>query len=276
MKRLLPINKPKGLTPLQTINVVRKKFPDLTKEKIGFAGRLDPLAHGVLLLMLGEETTKEKDTYLNLSKEYEFEAVFGVATDTYDTLGLINVIANAVKQSPDEIASSSLIPRNDELEKRIKAFIQTKLGKQTQIYPPYSSKPVDGKPLYLWAREGKLSDIAIPTREIEIFSFELLEIGTLSSEKLKKEIFKQIDSVSGDFRQEEIKNVWDRFFTNNQRRKTNSQFQTARFSIACSSGTYIRSLVNQLGEQLGIGAITLDILRTKVGSYTVINSTKLI
>jgi tRNA pseudouridine55 synthase len=276
MKRLLPINKPKGLTPLQTINVVRKKFPDLTKEKIGFAGRLDPLAHGVLLLMLGEETTKEKDTYLNLSKEYEFEAVFGVATDTYDTLGLINVIANAVKQSPDEIASSSLIPRNDELEKRIKAFIQTKLGKQTQIYPPYSSKPVDGKPLYLWAREGKLSDIAIPTREIEIFSFELLEIGTLSSEKLKKEIFKQIDSVSGDFRQEEIKNVWDRFFTNNQRRKTNSQFQTARFRIACSSGTYIRSLVNQLGEQLGIGAITLDILRTKVGSYTVINSTKLI
>jgi tRNA pseudouridine55 synthase len=264
MKRLLNVYKPQGLTPLQTIDLVRKKIPELTKEKIGFAGRLDPLAHGVLLLMIGEETTKEKDKYLNLAKTYEFEAIFGVSTDTYDVLGMIQNIpvrANTIKQ-----------PLNNEIE----TFIKSKLGKQIQSYPPYSSKTVNGKPLYLWARENKLSEIDIPQREIEIFSFELLETGTLSSEKLKKEIFKQINSVSGDFRQEQIKNAWDRFFANDQRLKTNSQFQTAKFRIACSSGTYIRSLVNELGGILKTGAITLEILRTQVGSYTLRNATKLI
>ena len=60
MKRLLNIQKPQGLTPVQTIALVRKKFPELADDTIGFAGRLDPLAHGVLLLMIGEETTKQK------------------------------------------------------------------------------------------------------------------------------------------------------------------------------------------------------------------------
>lgn len=275
MKNVLNIYKPKGLTPLQTIQLVRKKIPEYEKEKIGFAGRLDPLAHGVLLLMIGEETTKQKDTFLNLPKEYEFEAVFGVATDTYDSLGLISVIANAVKQSPDgKIASSSSIPRNDklELEKKIKAFIQTKLGKQTQSYPPYSSKTVHGKPLYLWAKENKLSEIVTPTKDIEIFDFQLLGTNKINAEELQTEIVKQIDSVKGDFRQKEIQERWKIFFAKTVPSVT---FQTARFSLSCSSGTYVRSLVNELGRRLGTGAITLEILRTKVGEYLLDDSLKL-
>ncbi len=259
MKRLLSINKPQGLTPLQTINAVREKFPDLTKETIGFAGRLDPLAHGVLLLMIGEETTKEKDSYLNLPKEYEFEAVFGMATDTYDVLG---ILSNAtMKQS-----------NNDQnLKTEIENFITSKLGKQIQSYPPYSSKTVNGKPLYLWSREGKLSEIEIPTRKIEIYDFKLLNIAKISITKLKDETVKQIHSVNGDFRQNEIKKKWEEFFEIN---KTQT-FPTARFSISCTSGTYVRSLVNELGIKLGIGATTMDILRTKVGSYTLIDSVEL-
>ena len=260
---ILNVYKSKGLTPLQTINLLREKFPEYKNETIGFAGRLDPLAHGVLLLMVGEETTKQKDKYLNLPKEYEFEAVFGVGTDTYDALGLINVIANEVKQAP----------RNDKkLKTEIETFIKSKLGKQIQTYPPYSSKPVNGKPLFMWAKEKKLDAIEIPKREIEIYDFELIEIQTISAANLENEIMKQIESVEGDFRQEQIKTTWKTFFANSQKLKTNNKFLTARFKISCSSGTYIRSLIHELGNWTGMEAIALEILRTKVGPYHVNDS----
>lgn len=254
---LLNIYKPRGLTPLQAINLLKEKFPEYKDVKIGFAGRLDPLAHGVLLLMVGEETTKQKDKYLNFSKEYEFEAVFGVSTDTYDALGLLN---NETMQQLN----------NKDLENKIKKFIKNKLGKQRQTYPPYSSKTVNSKPLFWWAREGKLSEIKIPQRKIEIYDFNLVEIKEISAAELKKEILKQVDSVQGDFRQKEIKEKWKNFFAVNK----NENFEIARFKISCSSGTYVRSLVNELGEKLGSGAMTHQILRTKVGQYSLNDSLK--
>lgn len=266
MHQLLTIYKSQGLTPLQTIHLLREKFPEYKNSKIGFAGRLDPLAHGVLLLMIGEETTKKKDKYLDLPKEYEFEAVLGVATDTYDALGMISHKVKSykvIKKALDNIQLDNLITQ----------FIQSKLGKQIQSYPPYSSKTVNGKPLYQWAREGKLSEIEIPTREIEIYDFKLIKTNTITVGKLQKEIFKQIESVTGDFRQEEIKKSWKILFANCQ--PLTSKLQTARFIISCSSGTYVRSIVHELGEKLGTGAITLDILRTKVGKYTLSDTIKL-
>lgn len=255
MQKILNIYKPKGLTPLQTIHLLRKKFPEYKDQTIGFAGRLDPLAHGVLLLMIGEETTKEKDKYLNLPKEYEFEVVFGVATDTYDALGLLQ-------------NNKSMKRSSNNLQAEIEDFIKQKIGKQTQTYPPYSSKTVMGKPLYLWARENKLSEITIPEREIKIFTFTLLGIDSLSTEKLKSEVIKQIDLVNGDFRQKEIKEMWNTFLDTTKMQT----FITARFRIECSSGTYVRSLINALGKKTGSGAIALDILRTKAGIYSVTDS----
>ena len=83
---------------------------------------------------------------------------------------------------------------------------------------------------------------------------------------------KQINLVQGDFRQEKIKEKWEEFFDNNQKPITDNQFLTAKFSILCSSGTYVRSLANELGEKLGTGAITIDIKRTKVGDNLLENS----
>ncbi|MBI5452916.1 hypothetical protein HY945_05645 [Candidatus Gottesmanbacteria bacterium] len=295
MKQLLNIYKPQGSTPLEAIKLVRKKFPELKNEKIGYAGRLDPLAHGVLLLMIGEEITKQKDKFLNLPKEYEFEVVFGISTDTYDALGILqnkSVIARSesrlnrektTKQSQlnKRLPRSFSVARND-----VEKFISSKLGKQTQIYPPFSSKTVNGKPLFWWAKNNKLAEIKIPEREIEIYDFKLLEIKQISAIKLKEKIMKQIELVDGDFRQEKIKTKWEEFFTNychaelnsasinkkNPKQVLDDAFTTARFSISCSSGTYIRSLTNELGGKLGIGAITLDINRTKVGDNLLQNS----
>src|SRR4051812_2270372 len=89
MNRVINVYKPIGFTPLQVIEKLREKFPEYKNVKIGYAGRLDPLAHGVLLLMIGD-ATKEREKYLGLDKSYEFEAVLGVSTDSYDVLGLVN------------------------------------------------------------------------------------------------------------------------------------------------------------------------------------------
>lgn len=256
MNQILNIYKPVGLTPLQLIQELRKKRTEYKDAKIGFAGRLDPLAHGVMLLMIGEET-KNRNKYLNLDKEYEFEVLFGVSTDTYDVLGILE--NKNLKDVPQD------------LKEKIIKFIKSRLGKQKQTYPPYSSKEVNGKPLYQYAREGKLSEIKIPEKEIEIYSFDLLNITEVPIEKIKEKIFENINSVDGDFRQQEIIEKWKKFFNLNK----NKSFTIAKFKINCSSGTYVRSLANELGKELGSSAIALSILRTKVGNFLLTDSIRL-
>ncbi len=258
MRKIIKINKPIGITPLQAIDKFRKENLKYRDIKIGIAGRLDPMAQGVLLLMIGAET-KNRDKYLSLDKEYEFEVLFGVSTDTYDALGII-------KSFNFKIANSSKLLKNN-----IKKFIESKIGKQFQPYPPYSSKEVNGKPLFQWAREKRLGEIKIPTKEIEIYNFELLEIKQIPSKKIKKRIFENINQITGDFRQNEILEKWEEFFEKN----APQTFTVAIFRISCSSGTYVRSLTNEMGEEIGYGAIALDILRTKVGEYKLKTNTKI-
>ncbi len=249
-------------TPLQVIKKLRKIFPEYEAVKIGYAGRLDPLAHGVLLLMIGE-ATKERGQYLNLSKEYEFEAVFGMSTDTYDVLGIIRG-ANYELRTTNCLSSG-------EFENSIQKFIKNKIGKHAQPYPPFSSKAVSGKPLYMWAKENKLSDIEIPTKEIEIYSFDLLSMGEVFVEDLQDKILKSVKGVDGDFRQKEILEKWEVFLNSHK----GDSFKTAKFKIACSSGTYVRNLVNELGRVIGGGAVTLEILRTRVGGFSLEDSLRI-
>ena len=77
MHQIISVYKPKGITPYQLIQYVKQTYPEYHNKKIGFAGRLDPLAHGVMLLMV-DEATKERDKYLTLPKEYACEAIFGM------------------------------------------------------------------------------------------------------------------------------------------------------------------------------------------------------
>ena len=251
MNKILSIYKPYGFTPLQMIEKLRQQFPEYEKETIGYAGRLDPLAHGVLLLMIGD-ATKERDNYLSLPKHYEFTALFGIQTDTYDLLG-IPVIQSQIRESKN-------------LKETIDSFIKNHLGKHMQTYPPYSSKAVDGKPLFWWAKENKLDQIILPQREIEIKSFEKLSSGEMTRHELNQKIDEALDQVTGDFRQEEIRKAWDKFFRD---QRAEPYFITANFRIACSSGTYIRSLVNEMG------AVAIDILRIQVGKYTMGNLLRL-
>src|SRR3989338_10830300 len=82
------VNKKKGQTPLDCINELKNTDENLRKLPVTYAGRLDPLAEGVIVLLIGDECIK-KDEYLKLPKEYELTILFGFATDTYDVMGRV-------------------------------------------------------------------------------------------------------------------------------------------------------------------------------------------
>jgi tRNA pseudouridine55 synthase len=255
MQKIIIVDKPVGFTPLEAVKKIKEKKPELAEKKITYAGRLDPLAHGVLLLLIGEET-KKRDSYLSLSKTYEFEIVFGLESDTYDLLGYSKTV-NVKK------------PINVNLI--VNTFVNKHIGKQLQSYPPYSSKPVNGKPLFWWARNNKLHEIEMPKKEIEIYDFICLSLGVITVVELKQKINDSLKSVNGDFRQKEILTRWDTVL----KELKNKTQQTAKFSITCSSGTYMRELIHQLGKELGCGAVAIDIFRTGVGDYTIKDAIKI-
>ena len=113
MKAVLNIKKPEGLTPYQVVTKFKRKHPSYKDIKIAYAGRLDPMAKGVLLLLV-EPETKKREKYQKLPKEYEFEILFGVSTDTHDLLGL-------------PIAGSSKLTK-DVLEKELKKITASYKG----------------------------------------------------------------------------------------------------------------------------------------------------
>jgi tRNA pseudouridine55 synthase len=249
MNAVYIVNKPIGKTPLQMITQLKTVKPELKDTPITYAGRLDPLAHGVLILLAGD-AIESRNTYLELTKEYMFTVLFGVETDTYDYLGMLT---NNKYRNP-----------GTDVKSYVNSFVNGHIGNIEQQYPPYSSKPVQGKPLFQWAREGKIQDIIIPTHPIKIHKFACLTIDTIQKDALHHEIRQNISLVKGDFRQDLIMQKWNEFFINTE----SLYFTTATFSITCSSGTYVRSLAHELGSGLGYGAIAIDIERTAVGNYS--------
>lgn len=250
MKKIILINKKEGETPLEALEVFRKKnseYKDREKIRMTYAGRLDPMARGLMIVLSGDET-HNKDKYLKLGKEYEFEILFGFATDTYDILGKV-------------VASKHFQIDKRDLEKLIKRDLKQFTGKFIQRYPVYSSKTVKGKQLFEYARAGE--DVELPQREVQVSNLKFLKLRKINSKKLLQNIEKRVKKVKGDFRQKEILKIWQKDLAKNP-----SSFFIGSFKIKCSSGTYVRGIANSLGENMGIPALALFIKRTKIGNYT--------
>lgn len=245
MKKVIPIWKPVGFTPLQVVRLFQSKNLIYGGKKISYAGRLDPMAEGILLLLVDQEN-KNRKLYEDLEKIYESEIVLGIASDSFDVLGVVS-----------SAGLSSVSKEN------IKKVLVSLKGKRVQIYPPYSSKTVGGKPLYWWARQKKLDEIDLPTREIEIYSVSLLKVSSISVKDLFQMVEGRIKKLKGDFRQDEVLNSWRFFLEKNNTKKVTR----IKIRVSCSSGTYIRRLANDIGEKLGCGAITFSITRLGVGPY---------
>ncbi|MDP3941406.1 MAG: hypothetical protein Q8Q49_03810 [bacterium] len=253
MENVLCLYKPVGLSPLGCIRLFQETNPSYQELTLSYAGRLDPMAEGLLLVLVGNEN-KQRAKYLSLKKTYQFRVVFGIRTDSYDKMGM-----------PKLRYGKTL---DKERKDMLKKYIPTLLGESIQEYPPYSSKTVNGKPLFYWAREGKISSIVRPSKKVTISSLTGHGLGTIPSQKLLSQVVSSVQSVDGLFRQQEIIGAWNRLLQNSK-----ATFSVYTFTLTCSSGTYVRSLVNQFGEYLKTGAFALSIKRTRIGDFTLVNAT---
>ncbi len=237
-----------GETPLECLLRVKKTKPEYANLPMTYAGRLDPMAEGLLLILVGDEVNK-KDDYTILPKTYEVDVLFGFATDTYDLLGLVEA----------ESADGSSVGAE------AKRVLQKFSGKFLQKYPPYSSRTVAGKPLWQYAREGKLFSIEIPAHEVYVEEINILEDYKISKNDLDKYIKDSIAKTTGDFRQAEVLDSWSQALENCKE----ESFQCLCLKIKCSSGTYVRVIAHELGQALGVPALAMRIKRTQIGDYTI-------
>lgn len=245
MEEILKLYKNLGETPLECIERFRKDNPTYIDTKMTYLGRLDPMAEGLLLVLAGN--TQGKNKYLEMDKTYEFEVMWGFETDTYDILGKVLTVGK----------------QPTKLEKRMDGLLKEIRKKKVQEYPPYSSRTVEGKPLFEWAREKRIEEIDIPTRGIKIFSIDHLNTRIVSGEELLEEIYRKIDLVKGDFRQEEIKHSWSLNL------RPENMILLSSFTADVSTGTYIRGLAHEMGEILECGGIANSIKRTRMGQIDI-------
>jgi len=153
--RILLIDKPAGWSSYDVIRVLKREFAG---EKIGHAGTLDPMATGLLVALVGEETKRFAE-FQRYDKEYEAVVEFGAATDTYDREGRV------VARYPGEL----------KLDRTALTRALEKLsGDILQVPPPYSAAKVKGVRAYRLARKGETP--ALAPKRVEIYRAELAKI----------------------------------------------------------------------------------------------------
>lgn len=198
---LVLVDKPSGITSHDVVDEVRRVFGT---RRVGHTGTLDPIADGLLVLMIGE-ATKLAEYLQRCEKSYEGVLKLGVVSDTFDT-------ESELRPGP-----SPRMPKLEVLQELADAFT----GEIEQVPPAHSAKKHQGKKLYEYARAGE--KVEVEPRRVNVMDFELFD--------------QEGDEVG--------------------------------FAIDCSSGTYVRSLVNELGQRAGCGAVMKELRRTRAGAFDV-------
>jgi len=207
LEGVLLVDKPAGITSHDVVYRLRRK---LQMKRIGHAGTLDPMATGLLIMLIGK-ATRISQYLISLDKAYEGEITLGVSTNSQDAEG--------------EVMETRPVPPLT--EEAVRTALQGFLGDQYQTPPMFSAVKIGGVPLYKLARQGE--EIAREPRFIRVAAFDLL---SFASPKLT-------------------------------------------FRLACTKGTYVRTLANDLGQRLGCGAHLSALRRTGSGKFTLAQCTPL-
>ncbi|MFR0922229.1 MAG: tRNA pseudouridine(55) synthase TruB [Clostridia bacterium] len=167
MDGIIIINKTKGCTSHDIVYKIKK----MLNKKVGHTGTLDPMAEGVLPILIGKGTQLSK-YLINHDKKYIVELQLGIKTDTADSEGKIieEKTVNETKLSKENITN----------------VLQTFIGKQEQIPPIYSAIKVNGKKLYEYARKGQ--EVELKQRQIEIYDIKLIDYS-MDEKQIKFEVF---------------------------------------------------------------------------------------
>jgi tRNA pseudouridine55 synthase len=238
MDGVLIIDKPAGIT---SHDVVARCRRILQMKRVGHTGTLDPFATGVVVILLGKATRLaqflDKD-----AKEYEATIRFGFETTTGDLTGASKGIQN-----------SKFKIQNGEIEEALKQF----RGPILQTPPMFSAKKVEGKKLYELARKG----IEIERKPAAVTVFELEFSGVESRES-------ELPAVAGG--------LFATLNTSNPAEPADAvntlcideNNDQIRIRVRCSAGTYIRTLAEDIGRVLGIGAHLTALRRSKAGKFS--------
>lgn len=194
------IDKPKDWSSFDVVKKVRNL---LRIKKVGHAGTLDPMATGLLVILL-HNATKDFAQFQEYEKVYIAEITFGATTDTYDAEG----------QVVSEYTKEFALDKN-----QIEMLLQKYTGTLLQIPPVYSAVKINGKSAYTRARKGEVFEVQ--PKEVTVYKATLL-----STEDSKIIV-----------------------------------------EYTVSSGTYIRSLAHDLGQEIGCGAYLSSLQRTRIGPY---------
>ena len=232
-----------GHTMNQTIDKYKKE--NNINEKVCYCGRLDPMARGLVYLLVGDNC-KDMEKHLQHKKEYQFEILFGLSTDTDDPLGIIN---NHIVVNYEDVNKYKII---------IHDFIENLIKKPfNQNFHDYSSKRVKGKPLW----EYKKNNIKIdkPSHSVTIDNYHINEIKKYNSNDWINNIINTINKIDkkNDFRQENIINQYNLT-------KLSNDIYTLPITITVSSGFYVRQLVSDIKNHINIPILTYDINRLNV------------
>lgn len=258
MEKYIVLEKQVGETPLSCAEAYRQSHPELDGVPMAYAGRLDPMASGKLLILLGDEC-KNQAAYHDLDKEYQFAVLFGVESDSLDVLGRLGTSGSGADQS----AGADLT-----------TILAALVGPIELPYPHFSAKTVQGKPLHVWTLENRLNEIDIPTRLSTIYHLAHSGTETWSRADLVEQALKKINSIppvtderkalGNDFRRADVRQDWERILTDDSLPKT---YTIANFSCIASSGTYMRTLASIIATRLGTTGLAWSIQRTKIGRY---------
>ena len=234
--QIILIDKPAGISSFGVVAKVRGRLKSEFghKVKVGHTGTLDPFATGLLILLTGK-MTKKSNEFLKLDKIYEATLKLGYTSTTGDPEG--EITKNQVwaggnsGRGPQNVLQSKNFGEGEELtgpaQNVIEHTLQLFVGKITQTPPRFSAIKINGQRAYKLARKGQ--DFEIPSREVEIYSIEILKYD----------------------------------------------YPELKIRTHVSSGTYIRTLAEDIGEKLGTGAYLTALRRTKIGKYDIQNSVML-
>lgn len=214
MQGVLLVDKPKGWTSFDVVNYVRKMVATAEGKKpknckVGHTGTLDPLATGLLVLLVGKEYTRKATELTKLDKTYEVTMKLGFVSTTGDEEG-------------EKTAVSDTVPTPEAVLEALESF----QGQIMQVPPAFSAMKVNGQRAYDLARKGKT--VELEARPVTIYSNQL----------------------------------------------TSYEYPFVKFTSEVGSGTYIRSLVEDLGKLLGTGAYMSDLRRTRVGQFSIVDAQK--
>lgn len=210
---VLLVDKPKGWTSFDVVNYVRRMVATAEGKKpknckVGHTGTLDPLATGLLIILVGKNYTRRAQDMMKQDKTYEVTMKLG-----------------QISATGDEEGEKTVVSSEEPTENAVRAVLKKFVGDSMQTPPAFSAMKIDGKRAYELAREGK--EVKLEARPVHIDSIELTEYT----------------------------------------------YPLVRFTCDVGSGTYVRSLVEDIGNELQTGAYMSDLRRTRIGDRRIIDAT---